>query len=198
MSKEIEVRIQIDESFLVGVKKWLDENAEYKGNIHHIEYYLNKPATTFLFTAPEGYKDANDFFRVRFTENGDSMCLKKFHKDPIEKRPLYCDEYEIGVSDGKQALELMRALGYTEQTLVDKSRDTYVVDCFEIVLDRVKNVGIFMEVELKKEVENARVGLEEIYQFLKLMGITKFKLQKRGYVSMLWNPNYNFGVEVEL
>jgi predicted adenylyl cyclase CyaB len=126
------------------------------------------------------------------------MCLKKFHEDPVEKRPLYCDEYEIEVSDGKKALELMRALGYTEQTLVDKTRDIYTFDCFEIVLDRVKNVGIFMEVELKKEVESARVGVQEIYSFIKSLGIKKFKLQRRGYVSMLWNPDYNFGVEVEL
>ena len=72
-------------------------------------------------------KDAKDFFRIRFTKEGDSMCLKKFHEDPIEKRPLYCDEHEIEISDGKKALEL----------------------------------------------------------------------QKRGYVSMLWNPDYNFGIEVE-
>ena len=198
MSKEIEVRIQIDESFLESIKSWLDTNAEYQGEIRHKEYYLNNPSSTFLFTAPEGYKDARDFLRVRFTPEGDSFCLKRFHDDPVAKRPLYCDEHEVTVSDGDTVLELMRSLGYTDQTLVQKIRNTYRFDDFEIVLDRVTNAGLFMEVELKVEVANAQVGLKLIYDFLRSIGVTKFKLQTRGYVSMLWNPDYNFGTEVEL
>jgi len=204
MSKEIEVRIQIDESLLKNVKAWLDKNAEYQGEIRHKEYYLNNPKTTFFFTArrsvsePEGYKDALDYLRVRFTPEGDSFCFKRFHEDPIEKRPLYCDEHEVKVSDGETVLELMRLLGYTDQTLVQKIRNTYRFDDFEIVLDQVTNAGLFMEVELKVEVANAQIGLKLIYDFLRSMGVTKFKLQTRGYVSMLWNPDYNFGKEVEL
>lgn len=198
MSKEIEVRFRIDDQLLKQAKEWLDKNAQFKGTIKHTEYYLNKPATTFFFSAPEGYKDALDYLRVRFTDDGDSFCFKKFHEDPVEKRPLYCDEYEVKVSDGKTTLELMKALGYTEQTLMEKVRNTYVFDCFEIVIDRVKSLGMFMEVELKTEVKNPRVGLKLIYDFLKSIGIKRFKLERRGYISMLWNPDYDFGTLVEL
>jgi len=198
MSKEIEVRIQADKVVVDKAKAWLEKNAKYVGDIHHVEYYLNKPATTFFFNAPQGYKDALDYLRIRLTKKGDSFCLKKFHVDPIEKRTLYCDEYEVDVSDGRKTLELMKALGYTEQTLMEKKRKIYTFDCFEIVIDEVKNLGMFMEVELKNEVANARMGVQIIYDFLKLIGVTNFKLQTRGYVSMLWNPSYDFGTEVSL
>lgn len=198
MSKEIEVKLQIDDQLLKQTKNWLDKNAKHAGSVSHTEYYLNKPETTFFFKAPEGYKDAMDYLRVRLTEKGDSFCFKKFHEDPIEKRPLYCDEYEVEVSDGKKTLQLMKSIGYTEQTLVQKTRNIYTFDVFEIVIDQVTNLGVFMEVELKTEVANPQVGLNLIYDFLKSIGITKFKLQTRGYTSMLWNPEYNFGKSVEL
>ncbi|NGX63661.1 MAG: hypothetical protein KR126chlam6_01074 [Candidatus Anoxychlamydiales bacterium] len=198
MSKEIEVKIQVDKKTINKAEKWLDKNAEYIGDIHHIEYYLNKPATTFFFNAAEGYKDALDYLRVRITKEGDSFCYKKFHMDPIEKTPLYCDEYEVNVSDGKKTLELMKALGYIEQTRMEKKRKIYNFDCFEIVIDDVKDLGMFMEVELKTFVSNAKEGIKMIYNFLKKIEITKFKLQQRGYISMLWNPKYNFSKEVSL
>jgi len=198
VSKEIEVRIKIDDQSLVKAKAWLEKNAKYQGERNHTEYYLNKPATTFFFTAPEGYKDALDYLRVRLTEKGDSLCFKKFYEDPIEKRPLYCDEYEVEVLDGKKTLELFKALGYTDQTLMQKTRNTYSFDSFEIVVDQVKNLGIFMEVELKTEISDVKVGIKCIYDFLKAIGIKKFELQKRGYVSMLWNPQFNFGEMIEL
>jgi len=198
VSKEIEVKIQIDEETLEKTKGWLEKNAKFQGSIRHTEYYLNKPATSFFFSAPEGYRDAMDYLRVRLTDEGDSFCFKKFHEDPIEKRPLYCDEYEVDVSDGKKTLELMKAIGYTDQTLMEKVRNTYTFDCFEIVIDRVTNLGVFIEVELKIEVENVKVGIKLIYDFLKSIGIKKFNLQTRGYISMLWNPGFDFGKSVEL
>ncbi|MBD3232071.1 class IV adenylate cyclase [Candidatus Dependentiae bacterium] len=198
MNKEIEVKFQLDDKLFSQINEWLNKNAKHVNKINHSEYYLNNPNASFLFTAPEGYKDAKDFLRIRFTKDGDSFCLKKFHEDPIEKRPLYCDEYEVKVSDGKKTLELMEVLGYTEQTLVEKTRNIYTFDVFEIVIDQVTNLGIFMEVELKAKVDNAKIGLNLIYDFLKSIGITKFKLQTRGYTSMLWNPEYDFGKEVVL
>ena len=198
MNKEIEIKIKVDEDTINKAENWLDKNAKYIGSIHHIEYYLNKPQTTFFFNAAEGYKDALDYLRIRLTKEGDSLCYKKFHMDPIEKTPLYCDEYEVTVSDGEKTLNLMKALGYVDQTRMEKKRKIYTFECFEIVIDDVKDLGMFMEVELKTSVSTAREGIKMIYDFLKKIEINKFQLQKRGYISMLWNPKYNFSKEVSL
>jgi adenylate cyclase class 2 len=198
MGKEIEVKIQADKQIINTAEQWLDANAQYIGNIHHIEYYLNRPAASFFFTAPEGYKDAFDYLRVRITKEGDSFCYKKFHMDPVEKTPLYCDEYEVKVSDGSETLKLMKALGYIEQTKMEKKRKIYTFKDFEIVIDDVADLGMFIEVELKVTVADVKTGINMIYDFFKMVGINKFKLQKRGYVSMLWNPEFNFGKEIIL
>ena len=55
---------------------------------------------------------------------------------------MYCDEHEVSVSDAKQTLELMETLGYTERTIVDKIRNVYRFDMFEVVIDNVKDLGL--------------------------------------------------------
>lgn len=197
-NKEIEVKLRVDEQQLHQAQAWLDANAQFCGTLHHKEYYLNNPKDSFLFDAPEGFKDALDYLRVRFTQGGDSCCFKKFHVDPVEQRPLYCDEYELGIEDGTKMLAFMHALGYAEQTLMEKTRSTYLYDCFEIVIDDVKNLGFFMEVELKADFATAQEGLEHIYDFLQSIGITTFELITRGYITLLWNPGFDFGQEVDL
>ena len=82
-------------------------------------------------------------------------------------------------------LELMKALGYTEQTLMQKTRNIYKFNHFEMVIDQVENIGTFMEVELKTKVDDVKQGINLIYNFFKLIGLKRIKLQVRGYVSML-------------
>ena len=196
--QEIEIKIQITPEQMTILDKWLSKNSEYKGEIHHIESYLDNPDHTFLFDA-DGMKDARDWLRVRFTDNGDSVCLKRFHPDPENPgKHTHCDEYETKVNDGKMTLDLLKNLGFTSETILDKTRKTYDAKDFEIVVDDVKDLGIFVEIELKKDVDDVKKGHEEINNLLKQIGITEFKKQFRGYVSMLWNPQINFGEEIKL
>lgn len=198
MNKEIEVKVQADDKLYYKMQIWLNNNAKFLKEIHHLEYYINNRATSFFFTSAEGYKDALDYLRVRITKNGDYFCFKKFHEDPVLKRPLYCDEYEVKVSDGQITLELMKALGYNEQIRMEKIRKIYQYEDFEIVIDDVKDLGKFIEIEFKKPINDPKEGLQIIYDFLKSIGINKIKLQKRGYISMLLNPGFNFTQEIDL
>lgn len=198
MNKEVEIKIQINQPTKEKVLCWLKKHGLYQGEHHQVDYYLNKPESPFFFMAPQGYKTANDYLRIRFTKKGDFLCFKRLHQDKTTGNPLYCDEYEVLVADGKKTLELLKAVGYTDLTIMDKKRTIYRYDTFEIALDQVEKLGHFMEVELKEEVFCPQKGMEKICKQLKIMGIERYTLQTRGYVSMLWNPNYDFGKMVEL
>jgi predicted adenylyl cyclase CyaB len=92
----------------------------------------------------------------------------------------------------------LKQLGYTDCIIIDKVRKKYLYNEFEIVIDNVKNLGIFVEVELKEEVGDVKEGHKILKEFLKTIGIRKFKEQFRGYVSMFWNPHIDFGEEKEI
>ena len=40
--------------------------------------------------------------------------------------------------------------------------------------------------------------MKNINDFLRQLGLKKYIKMERGYVSMLWNPGYDFGEEISL
>jgi len=198
MNKEIEIKIQISPEQLKSLRFWLNEKSKFVDEVEHVEYYLDNPNKTFFFTSPQGYKDALKYLRVRLTEKGDSICYKDFYVDAATGKTTHCDEFETNVGDGQETLKLLENLGYSDQTLIQKKRQKYLWGDFEIVIDDVKDIGIFVEVELKAKEDNIKIALQRINNFLQLTGITQFRRQERGYVSMAWNPDYNFGEQIQL
>ncbi len=198
MIKEIEIKIQIDKNQLEQLKAWLSDHAEFKGALSHTEWYLDNPQDTFFFTAPEGYKDALKYLRVRHTERVDSVAYKLWYKDPETGKTTHCDEYETKVENGQVMLALFAQLGFTQQTKIAKQRETYVTRDFEIVIDQIEDLGYFVEIEVLHPKENVKESLQDIHDFLRSIGITCFRKIDRGYVSMAWNPEYDFGTLVEL
>lgn len=88
----------------------------------------------------------------------------------------------------------MKLLGFKDFTLVDKKRKVYTYKNFEIVVDAVKGLGEFTEIELTDSDGSVPIKQEfqRIYDFLKQIGFKQIRSQQRGYVSMLWNLDKDF------
>lgn len=197
MNREIEVKIQITEKDLDGLKEWLEKKAKFTGSISQVDYYLNNPKAPFFYVSEWRGKECDDYLRIRKTDKQHYLCLKRVHRGEKGK-PLYCDEYEVMVNDADKTLELMKASGFTDITILAKQRDTYLYDIFEVAIDVVADLGVYVEVELKKEVEGYEEGYELIYAVLREMGLTRFRVQPQGYVHQLWNPGLDLSREVSL
>lgn len=197
MAREVEVKFKLSSEQQVVLEEWIAKNAKKESTTHQVEYYLDNPSASFLYKHKLGYIDSEHFLRVRFDEQkGDSVCLKIFEIDQEMNASTNIDEIEYSVSSGKETLKLFTSLGYTNQTEVDKTRHRYTTNdgVFEICLDEVKNLGKFIEVELREQFEGeVKIGYQKIWKFLSSIGITEIDEQKRGYTSMLWNPEVNFG-----
>ncbi|MDQ6986110.1 MAG: class IV adenylate cyclase [Candidatus Dojkabacteria bacterium] len=195
MGKELEIKFSLEDKDYSIFQDWLKNNAEAEGREEHEEWYINNPASSFNFDR-NGLKDADNYFRIRKTnQNEASVTLKLWQPDPEKPgHHTHCIEHEFKTSDLDSTRDLFQALGYTDITKVIKSREIYNYDVFEIVIDNVKELGIFIEVELKEEFNDPKAGHRKIKLFLKDTGIEKIKEQTRGYVSMFWNPEHDHGV----
>jgi len=167
--REIEIRLKLSVKDKSLLKTWLESNAKFIKHIEHKEFYLDNPKSTFFFTAKDGYKDAKDYMRVRMTEKGDSVCIKRFEINVETGKSKNIDEIEYNVSDGKEAMKLFEAIGFTDKSDVSKSRDIYEYENFEIVLDTVHSLGDFAEIEIKNFPEDKDIteGYEEIRKVIK-------------------------------
>lgn len=64
---------------------------------------------------------------------------------------LKTKEWEIDVSDGETAIELITKLGFKEEVVVNKSRETFQLDKAELLIDYIKDLGYFIEIEAPSE-----------------------------------------------
>lgn len=209
--KEIELKISVPDDVSKKIEQWLDHSpnrSEYMAHSEQTEYYLRRPDDAW--DNSNGFKDTLETLRIRSdTEQGDSVCYKYRHLDPITKKTTHRDEEETKIDSAKTMHAILAKIGYAEQTVIKKNRITYNVrtpveireegritqtaDTFEVVFDDVTNIGKFIEIELKSEVADVKVGLGKIEALLKEIGVTEFTQYDRGYIHMAWNPDYNFG-----
>jgi len=106
-----------------------------------------------------------EVFRIR--EKGQDIILthKKDHYDG--KIWTYSDEEELHSHDRKQAQKLVTALGFEKLIVIDNSRTVYLTPIYEIVLEEVKGLGLFLEIErlCVKDSENVNQIKQEIRKF---------------------------------
>ena len=116
--------------------------------------------------------------RIRENEKGSVLTYKKIHK---EANPIYCDEFETFVSSKQQMENILFALGFSVQMIIDKKRVSYKMDNFEFDFDSVKNLGELMEVEIISE----NSSVEEIYNFVKIFGLSQQDVTYEGIQTLM-------------
>jgi len=197
MQKEIEIKIKIDKKTEKKLKDWLNLKAKKLGIINITDVYLNNPKSSFYTISKKGFKEALNFLRIRISNDGDYICFKKRElnkKGTTES----VDESESKVIDGKQLVEILNIAGFSDSIEIKKSREVYEYKKFEIVFDKVKTLGNFVEIELKEYSKTSKDGINEIYSLLKTIGINEFIQYDRGYLTMFMNNDHDFKKEVKL
>ena len=194
-NEEIEVKIRVVDSISEKITAWMKKNAEFKYRITQEEYYLNNPNSSWFRTHQSGYRYALQYLRVRFTKNGDSVCFKNWEtSDKQGEAGLFCKDIEYKVNCGKQALALFKSLGFTDTTKFYKLRETYVYQDIEISIDTVEGLGCFIEFEIKvRQHEDQKYEYNRLISFIENdLAISDYKIQKQGFIILLWNPNFEF------
>lgn len=191
--KEIELKMQLDAGQMIQLRAWLGSHAQSLGTTMQSECYFDNPKNSFYFKTKEGIYDALGSLRVRSTAKGDSVCYKYRHTDPVTGKTTHRDEYETAIKDGQEMIKLLQCLGYTDLMMFKKERAAFVYNNFEIVIDKAEGFGEFVEIELKKATDDVKAGIQQIYNFLKSLGITELKEFDRSYIHMKLNPGVDFG-----
>lgn len=85
---------------------------------------------------------------------------------------LESDEYKFAVVNGKAARQLIMALGWRQVVVVDKLRAESRIHKYTVCIDEVKQLGMFIELELLTEEEvDVKIAQENMKKFLVNLGI---------------------------
>lgn len=96
------------------------------------------------------------------------------------------EELETDIGDADTAEKILNALGYhAVAPEVTKRRAEYIRGVFHACLDRVENLGDYLELEIVTEDADKEQALEQIWELLGQLGYSKADTVTTSYLSML-------------
>jgi len=173
MYKEIETLVEVlgDAEEL---ERYLRTHFTFDEEVNFIDTYYYDPLRPELQDNERA--GAKGSLRIR-NRNGQKVLIT--HKiDQYDEQGLwlYSDEIEFEIGDELKAQELFKALGLKKHTSLYINTLFFIASDFEIALQRVKDLGIYLEVEYKKsdgissdgDIRNVK---KEIQKFIDLLPI---------------------------
>ena len=139
--KEIEILVEVYED-IEKVKKSL-KKYDHIGLKHTIDEYYYDPKRKDL--KPDKNNQLSHCLRLRSKNNDYYITYKD---DVFDKgKWLYSNEYETKVESIDMLREIFKKIGLVKFIEIDNEKEIYSTDKYEIAVENVKGLGIFMEVE---------------------------------------------------
>jgi len=166
--EEIEILVEVYDDFQIAFEKISSMTAFDKNSKVHDVYYFN---INDKLLSPDSNNKIYNSLRVR---KKDSLSFIAFKKDYYQNdKWLYSDEHETKVDDFATANIIFKELGYEILIEIINNKHTFYHKDFEIVLEEVLNLGLFLEIEyIGKETGNVESIKEDIRGFMKKLNIS--------------------------
>ena len=141
---EVEIKIPLTKELFDKVRIRLKKRASFVGSSSEIDIYFNPPHKNFLKP-----KHPYEYLRLRVKNDRGVITYKHVYFDD-KGRKTHSDEYEAKVESPKQLEKILSVLGFKNFLVIEKQREKYLhKDQLEIVLDRVRDLGYFIEIEAR-------------------------------------------------
>lgn len=157
-------------------------NAKFLNKKREVDTYFNVAGRDSLTT--------KECLRVRKTD----IYAEITYKPPTENRHLSQGHFakketNVLVQDGKEAIAMLELLGNDVLVVVDKERKYYAIDGCVVALDSVKNAGLFVEIEVKTNYEQA--SLNRINILAQSLGLDESMIEVLPYRDVVLNNSKN-------
>jgi adenylate cyclase, class 2 len=125
--------------------------------------------------------------RIRKSNSRHILTLKKNKTNELD-----CIEKETCVDKPKEMQEILVYMGYRIVATVKKRRQKCKYKDINICVDNVNSLGKFIELEkITENKSNGKKIQEELFDFLKLLGIKKEERVFKGYDTMISEKKFN-------
>ncbi|EKD62036.1 MAG: hypothetical protein ACD_52C00322G0003 [uncultured bacterium] len=184
---EIEIKTTLDNPD--DVKEFLNENGKLVSkDVFQKDTYFIPTHRDFL-----NVKYPFEWLRLRESQKGFSINYKHFHPENVKKTD-YCDEFETKIENVEAIKKIFQNLNIKETVVVEKVRTTWMFEEVEIVIDEVKDLGSYIELETTAHFEKPQEGKKFLYKILKKLNAKVGEEDLRGYpFRILENKGYKFG-----
>ena len=165
--KEVEILVQVFED----KKKVLDKlkKFHFEGKTRVLDTYFYDPKRVNL--KPKESGRLTECFRLR--KKADKIFLA-YKLDNFDRDGdwIYSDEHETEVADAKAIIKIIDRLGFKTLVEINNEKSIFIDGDYEIVLEDVKGLGLFLEVERLhvKNNENVPKIKKNLWKFIQSLG----------------------------
>lgn len=134
------------------------------------------------------FRKTDEGLRLRTCRNlitGATETLMTYKGPKTDLRSSTRKEYETTVGDLNAAQNLLQALGFAPVYTVDKTRQTFSRGNITACLDRVENLGSYLELEILQESENQDEAVDRLLMLLDRLEISREALSRESYLECL-------------
>lgn len=112
--------------------------------------------------------DDSRWIRVRTTDEGTTLAVKKVYHDDIDGT----EEYEIAVGSEEDALAMLKIMGFTPKSYQENYRESYGIDDAQVTIDYWPRLKPYVEIEADTAAE--------VNQVARKLGYTHDQLSSTG------------------
>ncbi|MFB6081058.1 MAG: class IV adenylate cyclase [Haloferacaceae archaeon] len=127
---------------------------------------------TYYDAPHRDFAATDEALRVRRTSGEGDDETRLTYKGPlVEGAGKTREEHETAVADAEETAAILDGLGFAPAAVVEKRRETWRLDGYEVVLDDVTDLGRYVEVERtvpESEIDPAYRGAEQVLRDLGL------------------------------
>jgi len=178
MKQEVELQLKIKNPS--EIEKKLRKIGKYVGTRKQIDKYFVPPQRDFFLKELPA-----EYLRIRFEKGKNHLNYSFLHFD--EKGWLLAtDEYETLVDEPGIIEEIFEKIGMIHKVTVIKTRKYFDCGAFEVTLNRVRDLGDFMEIEANKDFGSLEKTRKACLDFLKKLNIDYEMKRLMGFPRMLY------------
>ncbi len=188
-NKDIEIEIKLPLKNPAKVKEFLNKNAKLiSENVYQKDSYYVPPHRDFL-----AVKYPFEWLRLRTSPKGMFITYKHFYPENMKKSD-YCEEFETKIDNFIAMEKMFKSLDFKQAVVVEKTRTTWTFKKTEIVIDKVTDLGFYIELEANQNFANPQDSKSYLYQILKELNAVVGEDVLIGYpFRILENKGYKFG-----
>lgn len=168
MKKEIEVLVELSTN--IDEAKRILSKFEFIGSKETIDHYYYDPLRDNLKLNKNG--KLMECCRIRIKNN---QCFVTYKVDIYENNLWkYSNEHETKCENANSLKNIFENLGLQELITIENIKHTYITSKYELVLEEVKGLGHYLEVEYSQADYNESVDeiKQEIHEFINNLGLS--------------------------
>ena len=181
-SIEIEIKLEIEEEQYKELFKYFKSTSDKYTSKNQHDIYFSPEEPKFF-----GGDIDDECIRIRIQKDKYILCYKKIYMGDNEE-DIHIVENETEVSNLEETINILKGIRVNKICDLIKERDSFIYkNLFEISLDKVKDLGYFIEIEVYDKNIPINEANQLLLNFIKELNLDITKRNLKGYSYLMYD-----------